>query len=49
MSLYRWFTMDIERPAMPNVEAWYQLLQQRRAFRDAVMVDYAELVGRLAF
>jgi glutathione S-transferase len=49
VSLYRWFTMDIERPAMPNVEAWYQLLQQRRAFRDVVMVDYAELVGRLAF
>lgn len=49
VSLYRWFTMDIERPAMPNVEAWYQLLQQRQAFRDVVMVDYAELVGRLAF
>ncbi|KFC70000.1 putative glutathione S-transferase-like protein [Devosia sp. LC5] len=49
VSLYRWFTMDIERPAMPNVEAWYGLLQRRRAFVDVVMVDYAELVGRLAF
>ncbi|UXN73004.1 glutathione S-transferase C-terminal domain-containing protein [Devosia sp. A8/3-2] len=49
VSLYRWFTMDISRPAMPNVEAWYLLLQQRRAFHDVVMVDYAELVGRLAF
>lgn len=49
VSLYRWFTMQIERPAMPGVENWYRRLQDRPAFRKTVMVSYAELVGRLAF
>ena len=49
VALYRWFTMDIERPAMPGVENWYLRLQQRPGFRQAVMVSYAELVGRLAY
>lgn len=29
---YRWFILNIERPAMPNVEAWYQRLLARPAF-----------------
>ena len=49
VALYRWFTMDIDRPAMPGVENWYLRLQQRPAFRKAVMISYEELVGRLAF
>lgn len=48
VALYRWFTMEIDRPAMPGVENWYRRLQQRPAFRKAVMVSYAELVGKLA-
>ena len=42
VALYRWFTMDIDRPAMPGVENWYLRLQQRPAFRKAVMVSYEE-------
>ena len=49
VALYRWFTMEIDRPAMPGVENWYRRLEQRPAFRQAVMVSYAELIGRLAF
>lgn len=49
VALYRWFTMEIDRPAMPGVENWYRRLEQRPAFRDTVMVSYAELVGRLSF
>lgn len=49
VSLYRWFSMEIDRPAMPGVENWYRRLQERPAFRRAVMVSYDELVGRLAF
>ena len=49
VALYRWFTMDIDRPAMPGVENWYRRLQERPAFRKAVMVSYDELVARLAF
>tara|TARA_R110002020_G_scaffold16838_5_gene59453 strand:+ start:840 stop:1493 length:654 start_codon:yes stop_codon:yes gene_type:complete len=49
VSLYRWFTMDIERPAMPALEAWYAQLQKRPGFRQAVMVSYLDLVARLAY
>ncbi|MBV4454708.1 MULTISPECIES: glutathione S-transferase family protein [Pseudomonas] len=35
--IYAWFEMPIERPAMPHLEAWYQRLQQRPAYRTAVM------------
>ena len=49
VSLYRWFSMDIARPEMPNLERYYALLQQRAAFRRGAMIAYPELVGRLAF
>jgi glutathione S-transferase len=49
VSLYRWTTMDVERPASPNVAAWHARLNERAAFRKAVNVPYADLVGRLAF
>jgi glutathione S-transferase len=49
VALYRWFTMEIERPSMPGLEAWYARLGERPAFRENVMVSYVELVGRLAF
>lgn len=48
-SLYRWMTMPIDRPAMPNVEAWHARLNERAAFRKAICVPYEELVGRLGF
>jgi glutathione S-transferase len=47
--LYRYFELEIERPSVPNVEAWYGRLRERRAFRDHVMVPFAELRGRLAY
>ncbi|MGV8830486.1 MAG: glutathione S-transferase family protein [Devosia sp.] len=49
VAMFRWFTMANERPAMPALEAWYGRLQQREAFRSAVMISYQELVGRLEF
>lgn len=38
--LYRWFTMDISRAANPAVEAYYQHLTERPAYRAHVMVSY---------
>ena len=49
MTLYRYFELDIERPALPHVEAWYRRLQERPAYRAQVMVPFDELKGRLAF
>lgn len=35
---YTWFTLPIERPALPNVEAWYARLRERPAFVEQVMI-----------
>jgi len=42
-TLYRYFTLDIQRPSLPNLEAYYERLQTRAAYRDHVMVSYEEL------
>ncbi|MDK3074926.1 glutathione S-transferase N-terminal domain-containing protein [Sedimentitalea sp. JM2-8] len=41
--LFRWFTIDVPRAVNPAVEAYYQRLTTRPAYRDHVMVDYAVL------
>ena len=35
--IYAWFEMPLERPSMPNLEAWYERLKLRPAYRSAVM------------
>lgn len=46
-NLYRYFNLEIERPEIPRVEAWYERLQERPGFRKHVMVPFQELYGRL--
>ncbi len=48
-TLYRYFEMDIDRPEIPNVEAWYARLCERPAYREHVMLPFGDLYGRLAF
>jgi glutathione S-transferase len=48
-ALYRYFGLEIERPSVPHVEAWYGRLKQRPAFRTHIMLPFDELRGRLAF
>ncbi len=38
--LYRWYTMDIDRPPLSGVDAWYERLQARPAYGKSVCVDY---------
>ena len=45
--LYRYFELDIPRPPLPKVEAWYGRLQARPGYRAEVMVPFSELQGRL--
>ena len=35
--IYAWFEMPIERMDLPHLKAWYERLQQRPAYRKAVM------------
>jgi glutathione S-transferase len=49
VSMFRWMTMEIQRPELPNLAAWYQRLSARPAFQKAVCVSYADMVGRLSF
>lgn len=48
-SLYRYFELQIERPPLPAVEAWYARLKARPAYQAHVMIPFDDLKGRLAF
>ena len=48
-SLYRYFGLEIERPDVPHVRAWYERLQERPAYREGVMIPFDDLRGRLDF
>jgi glutathione S-transferase len=48
-TLYRYFGLDLERPYIPNVEAWFERLAARPAYREHVMVPFTDLRGRLEF
>jgi glutathione S-transferase len=37
-NLYRWFGMDVKRPSLPKVEAYYARLKTRPAFQQHVMI-----------
>jgi glutathione S-transferase len=41
--MYRYFTLPIARPSLPNVEAWYARLAARPTYREHVMIDYSGL------
>lgn len=38
---YRYFALPIERPSLPHLEAWYEVLQQRPAYVEMVMIPLA--------
>ena len=38
VTAHRWFNLDIERPPMPNLEAWYERLCARAPYRENVML-----------
>jgi glutathione S-transferase len=41
--------LDIERPDIPHVVAWYERLQKRPAFREHIMLPFGELFGKLDY
>jgi glutathione S-transferase len=41
--LFRYHELDIDRPDLPNIAAWYRRLQDRPAYREHVMVSFADL------
>jgi glutathione S-transferase len=38
VAAYRWFALNVERPALRNVEAWYLRLTERPAYQQHVML-----------
>lgn len=38
---WRWFSVDAERPALANLEAWYRRLRDRAAYAEHVMLPMA--------
>ena len=39
-TVYRWLTLEINRPPLPNLEAWHERLTERPPYREHVMVPY---------
>lgn len=39
-TIYRWLNIDIERPLVPNLQAWHERLTRRPAYQKTVMVPY---------
>lgn len=48
-NLYRYFELEIEKPHVPNVEAWYERIKHRAAYREHVMIPFDDLRGRLDY
>ena len=48
-TLFRYFALDVRRPAIPHVEHWYRRLAERPAYRAHVMLPFGELFGRLDY
>ncbi len=41
--LFRYFTLDFDRLNLPNIQAYYDRLVEREAYRNHVMIDYSSL------
>ena len=41
--LYRYYTLDIERPSTPHVEAWYERMAARPAYKEHVIAKNRKL------
>ncbi len=41
--MYRYYSLAIERPKLPNVTAWYERLKARPHYQANAMVDYSSL------
>ena len=41
-AIYRYFVLDIERPDLPMIAAWYERLKQRPAFQQHAMVPFGK-------
>jgi len=48
-TLFRYFELEIDRPTLPGVEAWYRRLRRRPAYQTHVMQPFDELQGRLGY
>ena len=45
-ALYRWSQLDVERIAMPNVDAWHARLRKRPAYVTGIEIDFSAMVAR---
>ena len=41
---YRYYTLPVDRPSRPNVEAWYKRLTERKAYQEHVMIDWKQML-----
>jgi glutathione S-transferase len=49
VALFRYYELDLPRPELPHLDAWYKRLQERAGYKEHVMLDFSEMRGRLTF
>lgn len=47
--LYRYFAMEFDHPALPNLMAWYARLGERPAYQAHVAIPFPEMWGKLTY
>jgi glutathione S-transferase len=47
--MFRYFTMGVATPEIPNVRTWYERLKNRPAYQAHVMVPFEDMKGRVTF
>jgi len=47
--LYRYYTLGLPVPKLPNIESYYARLTEHPAYRENVMISYEEIRGRMTF
>ena len=40
--MYKYYTLDIDRPSLPNIESWYKRLSERSAYREHAMNPFGK-------
>ncbi len=48
-ALFRYFSLEIEHPDVPNVRAWYARLQERPGYRAHVMLPFDDMKAKETF
>ena len=48
-ALFRYFSLEIDHPDVPNVQAWFARLKERPGYKKHVMLPFDDMKGKETF